>query len=695
MARNIKEVVPLKSVSRLNHGGNSLAEPTTSSLEACLEVRPENHDQASFEWMRAFDQIDDPVFVHDKDFRILRCNKAYARCAGLPMHAIIGTPYWQLFPKTSAPLQHCVKALGSPVNGIHSESISATGEIFLTRDISAYRDSGEFWYSQHIVQNITAHRQLDGEQKLKSAFSEAIIGSAPGVFVVVDQQHRLVRWNEDLNALTGKSDAELENSSFLSLLPELNREEMAAKLREAFASGQARAEITFNCTGQRSIAFSVSARRFEVGGESYVVSFFMDQSSKKELENALMREKTIYESIIESTPGAFFMIDEQGIMIRWNDQLRVETGLSDDQLRGMSFLETIHPDDRAFAAAKILTVFATGYAQMEVRVPNVQRGTRIYLKSARRFYIDDQPYAAGFCFDLTDRKKTEEALVNEKVFSDALIESMPGSFYVVDHECNYFRWNSYLNRLTGLADNELHGRPTLLSIEANDRTLAAATMKKAFECGCAQADLHIITRDRGVRLFSVTVRRFSVGGATYLVGVGIDTTEWLDKVTRLEHEAQTDALTQITNRSHFLHMAQQEFARCRRYNHPVSLWMLDIDHFKAINDTYGHPAGDIALQSLVATSRDALRNWDIFGRVGGEEFAVLLPETESAQALLVAERLRQAIAMAAVPIGEGPPVYLTVSIGIATAQDDDADVISLLERADRLSMSQNEQDATK
>jgi diguanylate cyclase (GGDEF)-like protein len=111
--------------------------------------------------------------------------------------------------------------------------------------------------------------------------------------------------------------------------------------------------------------------------------------------------------------------------------------------------------------------------------------------------------------------------------------------------------------------------------------------------------------------------------------------------------------------------------------------MIDIDHFKAVNDTYGHHAGDLALQAVAATSREALRDWDILGRIGGEEFAVLLPETESSQSQAVAERLRQTVATAAVPVERGETTHLTVSIGIATAGSEDDDFDALLGRADQ------------
>jgi diguanylate cyclase (GGDEF)-like protein len=111
--------------------------------------------------------------------------------------------------------------------------------------------------------------------------------------------------------------------------------------------------------------------------------------------------------------------------------------------------------------------------------------------------------------------------------------------------------------------------------------------------------------------------------------------------------------------------------------------MLDIDHFKDVNDTYGHQTGDVVLQSLALTSQHALRDWDILGRVGGEEFAVVLPETESEQSVQVAERLRHAVATAGGVTNNEASAPITVSIGVATAHDEDTDLETLLQRADQ------------
>lgn len=402
-----------------------------------------------------------------------------------------------------------------------------------------------------------------------------------------------------------------------------------------------------------------------------------------QLENELRRATIISDTIIESAPGGFFMIDEENKLVRWNRHFRKETGLSDEQLRGNSILTAIHKPDRPLAAAKFLTAFATGYTTMEIRVPTAAEGIRVYLKTIRRLEVDGVPFLASFGLDVTERRQAEAALVNEKAFFDAMVESTPGAFYVIDVEGNYRRWNNYLNRLTGLSDGELRNRNSLLTILEEDRPRAAATLKEAIENGYAQAELQMLTHDHGARHFFISVRRFVTGDAIYLVWVGIDTTERRAQIEVLEHQAQTDPLTQIANRGRFVEVANQEIARCRRFGHPLSLWMLDIDHFKAVNDTYGHHAGDVALQSLIVTSRQALRDWDVMGRMGGEEFAVLLPETDTTQALVVAERLRKSVAATDIPIEEGTVVHLTVSTGIATANDGDTTVDTLLDRADK------------
>ncbi len=145
-----------------------------------------------------------------------------------------------------------------------------------------------------------------------------------------------------------------------------------------------------------------------------------------------------------------------------------------------------------------------------------------------------------------------------------------------------------------------------------------------------------------------------------------DITDLVRNAEQLEKLATIDPLTGICNRRHFLALAEAEWSRFQRYQRPLSVLMVDIDHFKSVNDRFGHAAGDEALTLVAEACRDRQRGSDIVGRIGGEEFALLLPETDMLQACVVAERIR--IALIARPfIVEDAPVTLTVSIGVAAA----------------------------
>jgi diguanylate cyclase (GGDEF)-like protein len=152
----------------------------------------------------------------------------------------------------------------------------------------------------------------------------------------------------------------------------------------------------------------------------------------------------------------------------------------------------------------------------------------------------------------------------------------------------------------------------------------------------------------------------------------------------IERLAATDVLTQVANRRHFLQIGGQELLRFQRQAEACQhfcLLFMDIDHFKRINDTYGHAAGDLVLQRFSTLVGGQIREIDLLGRLGGEEFAVLLPDTRLEGATLVAERIREQCAQLAVETEAGV-VRLTTSIGVAQAQASDQQIENILNRAD-------------
>jgi diguanylate cyclase (GGDEF)-like protein len=174
-----------------------------------------------------------------------------------------------------------------------------------------------------------------------------------------------------------------------------------------------------------------------------------------------------------------------------------------------------------------------------------------------------------------------------------------------------------------------------------------------------------------------TVMRDGGGMRTYC-----DITDLAQQAERLEKLATTDTLTGLTNRRHFLALADKEWSRFQRYQRPLSMLMVDIDHFKAVNDRFGHATGDEALKLVAENCRTGQRESDTVGRIGGEEFALLLPETDAAQARVVAERIQSNLAIQPF-IADGEPVVLTVSIGLAAATLSMSGIDALMKAADQ------------
>ncbi|UEL25498.1 diguanylate cyclase [Pseudomonas fluorescens] len=178
--------------------------------------------------------------------------------------------------------------------------------------------------------------------------------------------------------------------------------------------------------------------------------------------------------------------------------------------------------------------------------------------------------------------------------------------------------------------------------------------------------------------------------STFVVSATRKLSDALEKAFRLTRQmerahtistraAQTDELTGLMNRRAFFEHAHLLYAQCRQHRQPLSALMLDMDHFKAINDTYGHQAGDQVLRQVGGVISASFRQADVYGRLGGEEFAVLLPNTTLETAQGIAEQLITAIA----GLASEPVQGLTASLGVATTRSPDQDLHSLMNSADK------------
>lgn len=187
----------------------------------------------------------------------------------------------------------------------------------------------------------------------------------------------------------------------------------------------------------------------------------------------------------------------------------------------------------------------------------------------------------------------------------------------------------------------------------------------------AQSIVHVIGLGIGVQIQSYRRKSFKAY------------TQEKDAKEMVAYLASIDPLTKSLTRHQFFNIAETEFLRFSRYRREFSILVLDADHFKSINDTYGHYAGDLVLRNLSLVILEQKRTQDTFGRLGGEEFGLLLPETSLAQAIIVAERVQKTWAQTPCNV-DGKLIHSTVSIGVAQAGEQDTSFEEVLRRADRM-----------
>lgn len=271
----------------------------------------------------------------------------------------------------------------------------------------------------------------------------------------------------------------------------------------------------------------------------------------------------------------------------------------------------------------------------------------------------------------------------------ALFERATVSAWIIDADETILLTNAAATELTGYAVEELIGQP-MSKLMTPDLGSSHADFIRSFMARRGRSSIlgrvrefEIVRKDGST--VAIELKAFALPDSPdgkALFGAFIsDNTTHKSVEAEMTRAARQDYLTGCLNRLGFMERARQELSRARRTGHALSLIVMDLDRFKRVNDTHGHQGGDRVLAALRAALSDALRMHDLFGRVGGEEFFILLPETDIAEAAIVGERLREALEQHAF-ICNGTMVPVTASFGCASLRPED-DLDLLIQRADR------------
>ncbi|MBI2309214.1 MAG: diguanylate cyclase [Rhodocyclales bacterium] len=433
---------------------------------------------------------------------------------------------------------------------------------------------------------------------------------------------------------------------------------------------------------------------------------------------------------IEKCPIPLFVIDHDHVITKWNEALAKLTGINSEVMIGTrEHWKVFYPFARPTMAD--LTVEGT----VETKIDHLYSGKykRSALHEGGYELLDFFPHlgedgrwvqfmaaplrdpsgrvigAIETLQDVTDRHRTESELQENQSFLRQIVDGSSVPTFVIDREHRVTHWNRACEIITGVLARDIVGtrnqwrpfyadeRPVmadLILINAVEKDVdlfyhgkfrASQVLTGAFEA----EDYFPHLGESGKWLFfTAAPLRDSAGQFVGAIETLQDIT--LQKQAELSLRASeekfrimsiTDALTSLYNARYFHEQIEIEIRRAVRYRRPLSLLMIDIDNFKQLNDTHGHPEGDRALALVSAAIRQSCREVDTAYRYGGEEFTVILPETELELAARLAERLRQQVTATPLCTEDGTSIGLTASFGVAELRPGDT-AESLLRRAD-------------
>ncbi|MGE4423642.1 MAG: diguanylate cyclase [Pseudodesulfovibrio sp.] len=408
----------------------------------------------------------------------------------------------------------------------------------------------------------------------------------------------------------------------------------------------------------------------------------------QEREQARM-ELLRYQRIIETNPDLISLIDSDYRYVIVNESYTRIFGLKREAIVGQpvgilfgsrTFEEQFRPAiDRALRGETLteatwLPLPDAGDRYMSITYQPV------------RVQGDEKDYVSFEARDMTDLKRSEENLKAIAERLDLATDAAHLGIWEWDLRTDDLLWDHKmfdLYRADPLPSKELFDfwrscvHPDDLAATEQQLARSIETKEPLY------LEFRIVRPDGAVRHIRLEglVQVDDKGMPTRLIGISMDVTEQRKMEDELRTLASTDPLTGASNRRQFMSRLSEEFERCKRYNTSLVLLSLDIDHFKRINDTFGHPAGDDVLKELVALCKSTLRTTDLFGRVGGEEFQAALTQTRIGAGENTAERLRRRVERCEVKT-HGQVITFTISIGVTALSPDDNSIEGLLKRAD-------------
>jgi diguanylate cyclase (GGDEF)-like protein/PAS domain S-box-containing protein len=406
-----------------------------------------------------------------------------------------------------------------------------------------------------------------------------------------------------------------------------------------------------------------------------------DVTERRRAQEALRRMAAM---VATSTDG-ILAVDLNGVLVNWNLGAERMYGYSAEEILGQH-IRTIVPDARSQELAGVLDRIRSGAPIEPIETVRKRKDGSLLEVSISYSPLTDANgivvATAAIHRDISSAKRAAEALRASEERYRRIVETAYEGIWLIDAQNMTTFVNPRMAEMLGYSLNEIVGRSVLDFLDADARATFAANQPDRLKGNSRQREVRFTRKDGG-DLWTLLSIRPSIDPAGHYEGslaMVMDITERHRAQKALEYQALHDALTGLPNRVQLAQRLGQALESARAAHEHVAVLILDLDHFKEVNETFGHQAGDRLLEQVGPRLRSEIRDEDMVARLGGDEFAVLLTKTDPTAATLAAARLLEALER---PFEvQGQHLDVAVSIGIAISPDDGDDPDTLLRRAD-------------
>lgn len=392
-----------------------------------------------------------------------------------------------------------------------------------------------------------------------------------------------------------------------------------------------------------------------------------------------------YQILLDRLQDGIFAIEE-GKVIYVNQRMADMLGYQVNELIGRPFVEIIAAEDRPLAFERhharlagkkvpenydlrFLTARGeTVFCSINVGLGETKIGGAVTVGSVR---------------DVTQQRAALAALEESKADLKAIVDNLPDIFYRTDMQGIITTISPACFDLVGYLPEEMIDLP--LADYYYDPEEKQSVVQAVIDGGGKPTQVEARMKHKNGTVVwisaNLSVRYGLDGKPSHIEGLSRDISKRKQMEEQLIILSRIDGLTGAVNRRYFMDKSEEVIGVMKRYQRPASLMIMDLDHFKNINDNYGHQAGDLALKAFADVCGEEIRESDIFGRLGGEEFGLMLPETTIQHAKILAERIRNAAAALEIKLNN-KVIRFTVSIGLVELGTDDASIDAAMHRAD-------------